>query len=173
MSFHPPGVTVEIVGTESHDQGRSCSNHDVCGTCLAENDVVRFRQVQVVIHGKEESAIAVYLVSDGIDTCRVGFLQRHLVKHWKLYDSLLAQVIEDYSKDSASPTRSKFHHNKGCCITSVVVVTFMSFFVNIRSASFCWTNVVVVTFMSFFGVHIFVTVSSGKVDMMAAMQQPL
>jgi hypothetical protein len=74
---------------------------------MAEDIVLRFRKVQVVV--------------DGIDRCRVGFLQRHLVKHWKQYDGVLAQVIDVFSKDSASPTsRRKFHHNKGCCVASII-----------------------------------------------------
>ena len=88
---------------------------------MAEDVVVRFRKVQVIVEGKEEPAIAAYLVSDGIDCCHVGFLQRHLVKHWKQYDGVLAQVTDVYSNDSGSPTsRRKFHHNKGCCIAAII-----------------------------------------------------
>jgi hypothetical protein len=121
MSFHPTGITVDIVGTESNTQGRSCEEHDICGSVLAVDVVVRFRKVQVIVDGKEESAISANLVSDGIDQCRVGFLPRHLLKHCKQYDGVLAQVIEVYSKDSASPTRRrKFHRNKGCCVASII-----------------------------------------------------
>ena len=88
---------------------------------IAEDVVVRFRKVQVNVGGVEESAIAAYHVSDGIDRCRVGLLQRHLVKHWKKYDGVLAQVIEMYSKESESPTsRRKFYHNKGCCVPVII-----------------------------------------------------
>jgi hypothetical protein len=120
MSFHPTGITVEIVGTESNTQGRSCEEHDICGSVMAEDVVVRLRKVQVVIDGKEESAIAAYHVSDGIDRCRVGFLQRHLLKHWKQYDGVLAQVIDVYSKDSALQAEESF-------ITTRVVVSQPSF----------------------------------------------
>jgi hypothetical protein len=121
MSFHPTGITVEIVGTKSNSQGRSCEQHLVCGSVLKEDDVVRIRKVQVIVDGEEEPALAVYLVSDGVDSCRVGFLPRHLLKHSKNYDGLLAQVIEVYSKESASPTsRRKFHHNNGCCVAAII-----------------------------------------------------
>ncbi len=72
MPFHPTGITVEIVGTESNTQGRSCEEHDICGSVMAEDVVVRFRKVQILVNGKEESSIAAYHVSDGIDRCRVG-----------------------------------------------------------------------------------------------------
>jgi hypothetical protein len=122
MSFHPTGITVDIVGIESNTQGRSCEEHDICGkSSIAEDAVVRFRKVQIVVNGKEESAIAAYHVSDGIDRCRVGFLKRHLLKHWKRYDGVLAQVIEVYSKESDSPTKRKnFYHNKGCCVAAII-----------------------------------------------------
>ena len=121
MAFHPTGITVEIVGIESSTQGRGCDEHVCCGSLLAEDTVVRFRQVQVIVKGKEESAIAAYLVSDGIDQCRVGFLPRHLVKHSNFYDGALAQIVEVYSEASASPSaRRKFHHNKGCCVAAII-----------------------------------------------------
>jgi hypothetical protein len=121
MATHPTGITVEIVGIESGTQGRSCEEHDICGLVLAEDVVVRFRKIQVIVDGKEQSAIAAYHVSDGIDRCRVGFLPHHLVKHWKKYDGVLAQIIEVYSKESESPTsKRKFHRNKGCCVAAII-----------------------------------------------------
>jgi hypothetical protein len=62
---------------------------------LSDDVVVRLRKVQILSDkGVEETAIAAYLVSDGIDQCRVGFLQRHLVPHAKNYDGVLAQITE-------------------------------------------------------------------------------
>ena len=82
MATHPSGISVEIVGIEASSNGRSCEEHDVCGSILAEDVVVRLRKVQIVnAKGIEETAIAANWVSDGIDRCRVGFLQRHLIKH--------------------------------------------------------------------------------------------
>ena len=52
--------------------------------------MLRFCKVQVTVDWSEETAIAAYVVLDGIDSCRVGFLKRHLVKHWKRYDGALA-----------------------------------------------------------------------------------
>ena len=70
---HPPGIVVEIVGTKVGCQGRSCKVHTVCGSVLEEDMVVRLRKVQVVVEGREETAIVCYWVSDGIDRCHVGF----------------------------------------------------------------------------------------------------
>ena len=89
--FHPCGITIEIVGIVGRgDCGRSCKENDVCGTVLQEDSVVRIRHVQITGEmGKEESALAVYWISNGIDCCRVGFLSRHLVKQWQQYDGRL------------------------------------------------------------------------------------
>ena len=74
MSHHPWGQTVEIFGIESPTNGRCCEEHTICGAVLTEDSVVRFRKVQVIINKKEESAIVVFWVSDGVDQCHVGFL---------------------------------------------------------------------------------------------------
>ena len=125
ISFHPPGITHEIVGTESNTQGRSCEEHDICGLVMAEDVVLRFRKVQVVVDGnKEESAIAAYHVSDGIGRCRVGFLQCHLVKHcWKQYDGVLAQKSLRYY----SPRILQVLHTEESSITKRVVALHPSY----------------------------------------------
>ena len=83
MAQHPWGRTIEIFGIESPTNGRSCEEHVVCGSVLQDDVVVRLRKVQVVIEDKEETAIAAFWVSDGVDRCRVGYLPKFHVKHWK------------------------------------------------------------------------------------------
>lgn len=117
---HPIGITVDIVGIEAGNRGRSCEEHNVCGSILEENAVVRIRHVQILVDGKEESALVAYWIADGIDRCRVGFLQRHLLKHWKEYDGMIAQIVDMY-KDSESPTkRRKNYKNRGCCQAVII-----------------------------------------------------
>jgi hypothetical protein len=75
---------------------------------LCDDVVVRLRKVQTLnTDGAEETSIAAYLVSDGIDQCRVGFLPRHLVSHAKKYDGALAQITEVYSRESESASKRK------------------------------------------------------------------
>ena len=122
MACHPSGVTVDIVGLEASNHGRSCEKHKVCGSVVKEDSVVRFKVVQLardVVNEAnpevEATAIAVYLVSGGVDTCRVGFLRRFLLKYKDEYDARLAQVTEVFSANSDSPSnRAKYHRNKGC-----------------------------------------------------------
>jgi len=76
-------TTIGIVGIVAGDHGRNCDEHSVCGNVLSESEdvVVRLQKVQVLVDGKEETAIAVYWITGGTERCRVGFLQRHMVEH--------------------------------------------------------------------------------------------
>ncbi len=121
-THHPPGVTVEIVGIDASSNGRSCHQHDACGSVLDGNVVVRLRKVQIMeSSGREETVIAAYLASDGIDPCRVRFLQRHFVPHTRSFDGVLVRVTEVYSITSKSLIkRKKCRHNIGCCLAALI-----------------------------------------------------
>ena len=117
---HPVGISVDIVGIEEGSCGRSCEEHGVCGTVLEENAVVRIRHVQILVDGSEESALAAYWIEDGIDRCHVGFLPRHLLKHWKEYDGRIAQIVEMYNDSENSAKRRKSQRNLGCCCAVLI-----------------------------------------------------
>ena len=106
MSYHPRGDTVEIVGVNSPTNRQSCEEHHICGEVVIEDVVLRLRKVQVQMNQQEQSTIAAFWVSNGIDRCRVGYLPKAYVKNWKQYDGALVLVIEVYSADSDSPTQS-------------------------------------------------------------------
>ena len=74
--FHPPVITVKIIGTDCSTHSRLCYAHHICGSLLTLDVVVRLRRLQIVDNGKERSVIAAYHVTDGIDSCCVGFLKR-------------------------------------------------------------------------------------------------
>jgi hypothetical protein len=115
MAFHPKGLVVDVVGIESSNRGRHCEVHPCCGSVLYLHAVVRFRAVQIVVDGEEQSALAVYWVADGDDRCRVGFLRRHLIKHKADYDGKLAQVIDMASGSETKEERAKNHRFRGLC----------------------------------------------------------
>ena len=120
MASHPSQVLVDIVGITKPGSGRSCEEHAICGSLLKHDTLVRFRAVQINVEGKEETALAVYWVMDGLDRCRVGFLPRHLIKHKEDYDGKLAQVV-DLLEESASPSdRAKSKRNYGVCRAVIV-----------------------------------------------------
>ena len=124
MSYHPHGDTVEIVGVNSPTNRQSCEEHRICGEVVIEDVVLHLRKVQVQINQQEQSTIAAFWVSDGIDHCRIGYLPKAYVKNWKQYDGALVQVIEVYSAESDSPTKcQKFHRNHGLAVAVVISST--------------------------------------------------
>ena len=121
MAHHPSPIVLYIVGTEADDRCRSCEEHLCCGEVLQEDVVVRLRKVQIQAGGGEETAIAAIWVTDGIDRCRVGFLQRHMVAHAARYDGALAQITRVLSADEGDTAqRPLFHKNRGCCYASII-----------------------------------------------------
>ena len=59
---HPTGVVVEIVGIDRGDRGRSCEEHDVCGSVVEEDTLLCLRKEQIMVDGVEETAISCYWV---------------------------------------------------------------------------------------------------------------
>ena len=129
--MHPPGVVLDIVGTNRGDRGRSCEEHlDACGTAVLMDDaVVQIRKEQILVEDfkagkgkmKEETALTVNWVSDGIDRCRYGFHPRAYVPHAKLWDGVLCQVVFVGSADDpSSVVRRKCHHYCGYARVAVI-----------------------------------------------------
>ena len=120
---HPSGIIVDVVGIEEPSRGRSSEVHDTCGDIMAVDTIVRFRAVQILGDGgKEETAIAAYWVTDGIDRCRVGFLPRDCVRHKLDFDGKLAQVTELLYKSTRAADKKKSHRNRGVACTVIIEV---------------------------------------------------
>jgi len=126
MACHPSGIVVDVVGIHSSTSGRSCDEHECCGVLVKPDVVVRFRVVQLERTNDPEgeteaTAIAVHVVSGGLDTCRVGFLGRHLIKYHDEYDARLAQITEVFDEHSESPSdRQKHHRMMGCARATLI-----------------------------------------------------
>ena len=127
-SYHPDGLTVDVVGIIAPDRGRNCDDHPFCGEIVALDVVVRFRREMIHVAGgtdggpgREEPAIVVYWVTDGIDACRIGFLPRHMNHHAARYDGVLGQVTETFSGGHHNhAVREKWHRNMGFCRAAVI-----------------------------------------------------
>jgi hypothetical protein len=89
---------------------------------MQEDVVVRLRKCQIFFGGRKETAIEAVWVTDGIDRCRVGFLQRHMIPRAAVYDGALAQVTAVYSESNqwSKEERKKFYKNKGCCVATII-----------------------------------------------------
>jgi hypothetical protein len=116
---------VEIVGSQMSCRGRLCEEHELCGDVgLKEDIVIRLRTVQLVVGGKEEKAIEVVWVTEGMDCCRVGFLPCHMVRHAACYNGALAQVTRVFNGNPAdcdSFERRAYHIHHG--FTKAVIIS--------------------------------------------------
>ncbi len=65
ISRHPPGIIIQIMGTEVGTNWQSCEEHAMCGSFLKEDMIVRIWKVQVLVEGREEMAIACYWACNG------------------------------------------------------------------------------------------------------------
>jgi len=74
------GTMIDIVGTETNENGRSCHAHKVCGAQLVPGSKVRIRKETYIspTTGYKEDCLVAYVVGDGMITCKVGYLPRHL-----------------------------------------------------------------------------------------------
>ena len=62
-------------------------------------------QAQIRDAGKEETALAVYWVTDGVDRSQVGFVPWHLVENMGKYNGILLQMTYVYSSSDDSNDR--------------------------------------------------------------------
>ena len=66
----------------------------------------------------EETAVAAYWVTDGVDRCLVGFLPRHCVQHRAHYEGRVAQIVEFLSCSESTLQQRQSHLNKGVCMAA-------------------------------------------------------
>jgi hypothetical protein len=120
------GNDVEIVGTGESQRGRSCGEHNVCGTALVRvGGYVCFGKARFAWRdGTEEDVVEVFHVKEGRKTCKVGYLAKHLAFYADRYDGLCARITEVYSGDQTvcenAAKQLKFHHNIGCCVAVII-----------------------------------------------------
>ena len=118
------GTMVDIVGTETNENGRSCHAHEVCGEQLVPGSKVRIRRETYIspTTGDEEDSLVAYVVGNGVMTCKVGYLPRHLaIRRADNYDGMYARVVKVYSTRSQNNTkRQKCHQNLGCCVAKIL-----------------------------------------------------
>jgi hypothetical protein len=118
------GTMIDIVGTETNENGRSCHAHEVCGAQLVPGSKVRIRRetYSSPTTGDEEDCLVAYVVGNGVMTCKVGYLPRHLaICRADNYSGMYARVVKVYSPRSLNITkRQKRHRNLGCCVAKII-----------------------------------------------------
>jgi hypothetical protein len=70
---------------------------------------------------KEETAITINWVSDGVDCCCIGFLPYAYVVQGRLWGGILCQVVDVLKKNYPfKHQQAKWHHTKGYLHVSVI-----------------------------------------------------
>ena len=65
---HPYGVIIDVVGIKEPSRGWSCEEYATCGDMLEVDTVVKFCAMKLLNDKKkEETDIATYWVTDGVD----------------------------------------------------------------------------------------------------------
>ncbi len=132
---HPSSIIFDVVGTAGTDRGRSCEENVCCGNILESDVLVKLQRKQILVPDaitggkmKEETAITVNWVSNGIDRCHVGFLPRAFVMQGGIWDGVLCQVVEVFQKDDPSKLcRAKWHPNRGFARIAVIGTSKLPF----------------------------------------------
>jgi hypothetical protein len=66
--------------------------------------------------------LAVYIITDGVVGCKVGFLGQHLAKiRADNYDGLTLMIIKIYTERCNNIVKcNKMHQNGGCCVGAIL-----------------------------------------------------
>jgi hypothetical protein len=119
----PSGVDLEIVGLLSNSNGRSCTEHTVCGQTVEVGDVLRLVKTVVTVNGVSEEAVKCVRISEGVDCCTVAFLPRllHNLEIVKKNINNFVVVKEIYGDSDNTYKRRKSSKNFG--MAGVVVLS--------------------------------------------------
>jgi hypothetical protein len=105
---------IESCGLLANSNGRSCTSHETCGLFIKVNNTLRLKECIVIIDNRPEPAIKLVKISEGSETCTVGFIPQMYYKLLKVKNSIngLLQVVSLY-KDRPTYKKHKDHDNKG------------------------------------------------------------
>jgi hypothetical protein len=83
---------LEMVGMFGTTNGRSCERHQCCGAHVRLGDLVRLRRTVVTVTrsgvARDEDAIKIVRIEDGIESCTVGFISRVQMQAPKVVQSV-------------------------------------------------------------------------------------
>jgi hypothetical protein len=115
-------INLEIVGLNSHSNGRFCCIHPVCGDFVKVGDLLRMVPTVVTILGLPEPAIKLVKMVDGQEGCTVAFVPKVQatlpIVLANLQKFCVVKVLYNISGDSY--TRKRSYRNMG--MAGVVVV---------------------------------------------------
>lgn len=106
---------LEIVGLHVNTSGRYCSVHSCCGKTVVSGDCLRLVRSIVFINGKNEDAVKLVKICDGVETCTVAFVPKVWINLKKVKRNIghFAVVKELYHESTSSFKREKSKRNCG------------------------------------------------------------
>ncbi|RKP16372.1 hypothetical protein ROZALSC1DRAFT_25357 [Rozella allomycis CSF55] len=102
-------IEIDVVGIKKGSNGRSCSEHEVCGNSLEINQILVCEYTIILSERTPrtlEEAVVVRTVVDGAPTCKVGYLKGDYKDLFKTMHGRLIQVTEIHEE-------GRFAHK--CC----------------------------------------------------------
>lgn len=111
--------TIDVIGVNSPTHGRSCNLHGIgCGSAVREGDKLVCKwEVQEIEVGVPEEVVQVWKLSykDGLPTCHVGYLPKHLFARMQpeWFDLMFLRVIHDVRVSASLHERRRSHQNYG------------------------------------------------------------
>jgi hypothetical protein len=106
-------IFVQIWGLEKGDSGRSCEEHDICGSHVTVGMLLRLQKSVMVIEGIAQLVVGAYIFKQGHQTCLVGFLPKSKLKWANEYNHRFIQVDEFLSQSANKYEREKSHGKGG------------------------------------------------------------
>jgi hypothetical protein len=88
-----------------------------CLRALMTTQTQKLTQVYFIPdRNNEETAIAAYWITDGVDRCQVGFLPRHCIHQARNFDGCIVQVVAFLLAQSENASeRRHSRNNRGWC----------------------------------------------------------
>lgn len=113
----------EIVGLRKSGNGRSCACHEVCGTTLKLDDLIKFKKVVVTVEDKVLNAVCVKVIRDGTETCTVGFIpQVEVATRGDLLHNKYGQVVEFYHDLHEEDVVRRERDHRFCGVASYILL---------------------------------------------------
>jgi hypothetical protein len=103
-----------------HSTGRYSAGTLLAGYVLVDTLIFIFFILILPDFGAEETAVAAYWVTDGIDCCHVGFLPCHMIQQAQFYDGKLVQVVAMLADSENLRLRQYSRHNIGVCKAAMI-----------------------------------------------------
>jgi hypothetical protein len=108
---------VDVVGCDEGTNGRSCLNHDVCGSQIQIGDILVFRWKVIPTDNDEiEEVIKAFIIKDGSQECHVGYLPKRLLIQKEKFKNKMAVVLEDLRSSNNAQKRRRSLRHKGIVV---------------------------------------------------------